>query len=349
MMSTPVRVDFAHLLRMSDDTGLLEHARGATPRREHGYCLDDVARGLVVLGRERDPSPTAIRLAQVYLAFTAHAQAADGSFHNRLSYDRRFTDKPAVGDWWGRAMWGLGTVAARSPLPWHREEAMACFDRGATQRSRYPRTMAFAALGAGEVLDRHPDHGAARELLTACMAMAGRPQADPEWPWPDRRLHYANALLAEQLLVGGEHLADERLLADGLYLLEWLLDNETRDGHLSVAPAGGWRSPQPRPGFDQQPIEVAALADACARAYRLTGDARWATGVRLAVDWFTGDNDLGVPMLDVGTGGGFDGLGATAASTNQGAESTLALLSTLQHGRGLPATDRTTDKALSAL
>jgi hypothetical protein len=179
------------------------------------------------------------------------------------------------------------------------------------------------------------------------MAMAGRPAADPRWPWPQPRLEYANAILAEQLLIGGRQLADDTLVADGLRLLEWLLDTESRDGHLSVVPAGGWRSQAPRPRHDQQPIEVAALADACARAYALTGDERWTVGVRRAVAWFTGDNDLGVPMIDVGTGGGFDGLGRDAVSTNQGAESTLALLSTLQHGRRLTDAEAPADWAMS--
>jgi hypothetical protein len=330
-------IDFAHLFRLSDDTGLLEHARGATPRREHGYCLDDVARGLVVLGREPDPSPEMLRLTHCYVAFTTHAQSASGEFRNRLSYDRRWIDVPGTGDWWGRALWGLGTVAARIGPGWMREDAMVGFDLGATTRSRDPRARAFAVLGAGEVLDYNPDHHGARDLLSSCMAMAGRPGDDPRWPWPERRLEYANAVLAEQLLVGGEHLDDEELVEDGLQLLEWLLRMETRDGHLSVTAAGGWSPLEPRLHYDQQPIEVAALADACVRAARLTGDEGWTFGVRRAVGWFTGDNDLGVPMIDVGTGGGFDGLGQSAASTNQGAESTLALLSTLQHARDVPA------------
>lgn len=348
MTGSPGGIDFSHLVRLSDDVGLLEHARGAVPRREHGYCLDDVARGLVVLGREPTPAPTLVRLTDCYLAFTAHAQGGDGGFRNRLGYDRRWLDAPGTGDWWGRALWGLGTVAARDSLPWHREAALAGFTLGATRHSRYPRAMAFAALGAGEVLTRYPEHSAARELLTACMTAAGRPRSNPDWPWPEPFLDYANALLAEQLIVGGACLADSGLLADGLLLLDWLLDTQTRDGRLSVTPAGGWHPPQPRRRYDQQPIEVAALADACARAYALTGEPRWAAGVHLAVAWFTGDNDLGVPMIDPATGGGLDGLGATAASTNQGAESTLALLSTLQHGRDLRAVARPVEWATSA-
>jgi len=117
--------------------------------------------------------------------------------------------------------------------------------------------------------------------------------------------------------------------------LSWLYRVETRTGHLSVVPAGGWAAGDPRPGFDQQPIEVSTLADAFARALTISGDRRWADAVRLSIAWFRGDNDLGKPMIDADTGGGCDGLGRVAPSQNQGAESTLALVSTLQHERTL--------------
>lgn len=333
-VSGPVLV-FEHLLRLSDDTGLLEHARGAIPRRECGYCVDDVARGLVVLGRHSDLPGELRRLLERYLAFVAHAQDGGGRFHNRLGYGRDWRDRPGTGDWWGRALWGLGTVAARGATPWVRQQALECFGLGATQRSNWPRAMAFAALGAAEVLDRHPDHQGARTLLKAGAAVVGRPGPDPDWPWPEARLGYANAVLAEALIAGGQHGHDDDMISDGLRMLDWLLRCETRGGHLSPVPVGGWRPPQPRPGYDQQPIEVAALVDACARALVLTADVRWAAGVRRGMSWFAGDNDRGVPMADAGTGGGFDGLGATEVSINQGAESTLALLSTLQWQRTL--------------
>jgi hypothetical protein len=334
-MSTVPAPVFDHLLRLSDDTGLLEHARGAIPRREHGYCLDDVARGLVVLGREPDPPAELRRLTERYLAFVTQAQGGNGAFRNRLGYDRRWQDAPGTGDWWGRALWGLGTIAARSCDPWVRDEALTSFELGATQRSSAPRAMAFALLGVAEVLDRYPDHEGATALLKDGAEAAGRPGPDPDWPWPEPRLGYANAVLAEVLIIAGRYGHDDTLAADGLRLLEWLLRTETVDGHLSLAPAGGWRSPEPRPAFDQQPIEAAALVDACARALAVTGDEYWAASIRRGVAWFQGDNDGGVPMMDTGTGGGLDGLGRAGANINQGAESTLALLSTLQHGRSL--------------
>ncbi|HTN80335.1 MAG TPA: hypothetical protein VMK16_11715, partial [Acidimicrobiales bacterium] len=147
---------------------------------------------------------------------------------------------------------------------------------------------------------------------------------------------YANAVIPESLIAAGSLLQRPAVLRRGLDLLGWLLDHETRDGHFSVTPAGGAAPGARRPAFAQQPIEVAALADACVRAARLDGDnPAWAAGVERAVAWFHGDNDGGHVMWDPMTGGGFDGLEAHGPNRNQGAESTLALLSTLQHARSL--------------
>jgi len=326
---------FRHLRRMSDSTGLLEHARGPIPLREHGYCVDDVSRGLLIVCREPDPDGALTDLADIYLTFLAHAQNDEGAFHNRLGYDRVWHDTPELRDWWGRALWGLGTAASRGPTPWIRQVALECFEAGAIRRSPFSRSMAFAALGAAEVLDAHPGHTAASELLADAAKMFGRPRSDSAWPWPEDRLTYGNAVVPEVLMAAGNALGDPGLLEDGLRLLEWLLDSETHDGHLSLTPVGGWGNGEERPGFDQQPIEAAGMADACARAFGLTGDPRWLLGVRSAVDWFLGDNDANVSMLDEDSGGGCDGLLPGGRNGNQGAESTLALLSTLQHGRRL--------------
>jgi len=131
----------------------------------------------------------------------------------------------------------------------------------------------------------------------------------------------------------GQRLGDPRALEIGLRLLGWLLDVEVWDGHLSPTPTHGWSRGEPRPAFDQQPIEAAAIADACVRAFSLTSDARWNEGLRLAIGWFLGDNDSTVDLIDPETGGASDGLGPAGCSLNQGAASTLALISTLQHGR----------------
>lgn len=330
-MPTPAP-PFEHLLRLTDDTGLMEHARGAVGRRQHAYCVDDAARGLVVISREPDPSPALTRAGECYLGLLAHAQTPDGASHNRLSFERRFEDQPDLGDSWGRALWGFGTAAARHRDPWLRAGALDCFEQGAAARSISSRAMAYAALGAADVLTVRPGHAPALALLQAA-ADRIEPAASRQsssWPWPEPRLAYANALLPEALIAAGAGLADEAMTLRGLELLGWLLDLETRGSRLSLTPVGGWSPGDPRPAFDQQPIEASALAEACARASAVSADPRWPTGVRLAAGWFLGDNDLGVAMHDPATGGGYDGLTPGGPNTNQGAESTLALIATLQ-------------------
>ena len=178
-----------------------------------------------------------------------------------------------------------------------------------------------------------PDNASARALLSdAADAMTGLSH-HPGWPWPEPRLTYANAVLPEAMIAAGSALDRPVLQRRGLDLLEWLLARETQHGHLSVTPVGGSGREDLGPGFDQQPIEAAALADACARALDVDGDQRWRDGITAATDWFLGGNDGGVLMWDAHTGGGFDGLQRSGANLNQGAESTLAFLSTMQHAR----------------
>jgi hypothetical protein len=330
-----VRPRFDHLARLTDEQGLFEHARYSTPRPEHGYCLDDAARALVVVCREPGPDPPLQRLGHIYLRFVLAALQPDGRCRNRMDAHGRWTDEPGLGDWWGRALWGLGVAAIHAPTEGMRTRALYGFRNAARQRSPHTRAMAFAALGAGELLSQHPGEPAAQSLLhdSANRIVAGVDAST--WPWPEPRLTYANGSLVEALLLAGSALPDVSLLSRGLYLLRFLSRVETRDGHLSVTPTGGRGPHDPSPGFDQQPIEAAALADACARAHALTSDPSSLITLRLAWLWFLGDNDSNSPMLDAATGAGFDGLERDGHNLNQGAESTLAMLSTAQHARRL--------------
>ncbi len=330
---------YDHLIRMSDQRGLFEHAWYSDPRRDHGYCVDDIARGLIVLCREPDASPILRRLGRRYLDFTLAAVQPNGTCHNRMNSAGRWTDSPGLGDWWGRALWGLGVAAAQAPTAAMRGRSLLGFRTLARSRSPHLHAMAFAALGAGELLRARPEEISARELLrdSTAVIMSERSGAElptADWPWPEDRLRYANGSLVEALLLAGTELPDPAALAHAFHLLDFLLRTESVDGHLSVTPVGG-RGPGDRsPAFDQQPIEVAALADACARAAEGSRDPRWTAGVGLAWAWFAGHNDADTPMVDH-RGGGFDGLQQGGRNLNQGAESTLAVLSTAQHARRL--------------
>jgi hypothetical protein len=181
---------------------------------------------------------------------------------------------------------------------------------------------------------------AAHALLGVAAAGLGRASRGRAWPWPEPRLTYANAALADARIAAGVELGDDRLLDEGLELLDWLVGIETRGEHFSFTPAGGWEPGEARPGFDQQPIEAAAMADACARAFDATGDPVWAERAQLAAAWFLGRNDVGVPLLDARTGGCRDGLERDGVNENEGAESTIALIGALQQARRLQAAAR---------
>jgi hypothetical protein len=326
---------FDHLLALSDEHGLFEHARHDVPRPEHGYCIDDESRALVVLCREATLTPPLQVLADRMLGLVAAAITPDGLAHNRHDASGAWTDKAGLDDCWGRALWGLGFAVAHAPDAEMRDVALTAFLRAVDRRPTHRRPLVFAALGAGELLLARPEVTGARTLLRQFAGTIMALPSTPSWRWPAPRLTYSNGSVAEAMIVAGQALGDEAVVGRGLVLLDFLLSLETRDGHLSVTPVGGRGRHDAVPAFDQQPIEVAALADACARAWTVTRDDRWRDGIDLAIGWFLGDNDALTPMVDLASGAGYDGLEANGRNDNRGAESTIAALSTFQQAARL--------------
>lgn len=334
-MTTRLRaMSFAHLADLSDGRGLYEHASHDIPRPEHGYCLDDVARALVVVVRAGRGTALTRQLTETYLRFVEEAVGADGSARNRMAVDGGWTQPAAMGDWWGRAVAAAGLVASTGPSLGIRVRASRVFARASRQTPLDVRTAAFAVIGAAEMLVGHPGSGAARTILARGLAVL--PQTPVAgWNWPEDRLRYANATLAEALIAAGHATSDRELVRRALGFLDFLLSRESPEGHLSVTGHGGSAAGDLGRQFDQQAIEVSAMADACARAFRLTGDPRWYRGVRMAWDWFEGHNDSGCAMIDPATGAGYDGLEAGGRNENRGAESTISALNTFQRAAEL--------------
>lgn len=321
---------FEHLASMSDDLGMWEHAELLAPRPAHGFCTDDNARALIVLSRETTRSDDLDALADTSLRFVLDAGTGDGRFHNRRRHDGTWLDEVGSDDAQGRAWWALGVAARNGRSPRIRAEAVAAFDDCARFDSPdHLRPHAFAVLGAVDLLVVAPDHAGARGLLGRSIDRLAQAAAHHD-PWFETRLTYDNARLPEALIAGGVALGEADLVDTGLRFLAWLVDVETTRGHFSFVPAAGWAPGEPRPGFDQQPIEAVAMAEACHRAWAVTGDEWWrAQGLR-AVRWFVGDNDTGGVLYDDRTGGTRDGLMVDRVNENQGAESTLAGLAALQ-------------------
>lgn len=324
---------FDHILSMSGPLGTYEHANLDRPRLEHGLCADDVSRVLVCLLREDELSDELATLATTSLSYLAQSLDRHGRVRNRRALTGVWSGHHSRDDCWGRTIRAFGAAVHLGRDPMMRTTAAEMFVRASHGRARHVRSMAFAALGAAWVLKAIPDDAIARSLAIDAAKMLDKPEISDEWRWIEPRLTYANATLPGALIAVGQGLGDSQMVRSGTRKLSWLLEAESRTGHLSVAPAGGRGPDDPDRGFDQQPIEVAALAEACAIAAGVTGDSSWCEGVELAAAWFHGRNDLAAVMFDETTGAGFDGLTATGPNYNQGAESTCALIETLQLAR----------------
>jgi hypothetical protein len=321
----PLIARYDHLLLLIDDTGILEHSKYGIPRRDHGYTVDDAARALIVLC-DAQPRPHLESAIPVLLGFVMHALEPNGRFHNRLGYDRRWRDVYGSDDTQGRAIWALGVARTSAPRPEWRAAARSALESARIPKSPHLRPHAYAALGAHALWRVHPED----EKVTAILESAAARFEEALQPWPEPRLSYANGRLPDAMLAMGEMLDRQDLIDRGLEALAWLDETETRDGHYSFTAVGGWEPGEPRPGFDQQPIEAAAIAGAAQRAWNLTADRRWHDAVLRAASWLSGDNDIGVALYDPATGACRDGLTSTGANENRGAESTIAGLAVLQ-------------------
>jgi len=329
------RPRFDHLRRLTTHLGIWEHACLTTPRPEHGYCTDDNARALIVICRQPETSPGLEGLAEIYLKFLKDAQLPGGEFHNRRRRDGAWVDKVGSDDSQGRALWAGGSVAHRGSTPFMRQAGLHLFARSSEFDSPFARANAYAVLGAAEMIQASPESEPAWKILERCAGRIPVAPHDANSPWPEERLTYDNARIPEALLAAAACTGDDFLLDTGLHLLEWLVATETRGDYFSFTPVGGWAPGEQRPGFDQQPVEAAAMADACSRAFSLTADERWKDLVERAVRWFVGDNDGAVVLYDAETGGCRDGLTPEGTNQNQGAESTLAALAALQQAQVL--------------
>lgn len=323
---------FDHLRRLTDRAGLWQHARFSTPRIEHGFSTDDNARALVVVARQASLSGGLADLGATYLGFVLEARTETGAFRSRRAADGVWQDRDGSDDSddsQGRAWWGLGATAHSAPTEWMRRAGADAFATCTTFDSTHLRANAYAALGAVGMLGVDPEHAAARDLLERTSGVI-TDTATSSIPWPEERITYDNARLPDALMAAGTSLGDRRMVGVGLRLLEWLVTTETIGSHFSFAPTGGWSIGEPRPGFDQQPIEAWAMADACRRAWVITENELWRVRALRAARWLMGVNDTGMPLYDPGSGATFDGLQPESIDENQGGESTLAGIATLQ-------------------
>ena len=330
--------EWSHVQRMTDGTGMLQHAIFSVPRYSDGYCLDDNARALLLTALVEEAGTedkVAVRaLASKYLAFVSHAfDAEHACFRNMMSYSREWLEERGSDDSHGRALWALGTVIGRAGDPGRQSLAGQLFHgvlpTVVTMTS--PRAWAYSLLGIDEYLRAFQGDTsvqAVRTHLAQRLLSIYRQTSTREWPWFEDRVTYANARLSQALIVSGARMDDDDMTACGEQSLNWLVSiQSSKSGFFSpIGSNGFYVRGGAKAQFDQQPIEASGMVSACLAAYRVTGAELWRSHAEWAFRWFLGENELHRMTYDAGTGGCLDGLHADRANDNQGAEATLSFL-----------------------
>lgn len=339
--ATLPEIDLRQLHRLTDDTGIFQHAMFAAPDPNHGYCIDDNARALIaalLYGDLRGHDEREVPLTR-YLSFLAYAfNDKTQRFRNFMGYDRRWLEDEGSPDSQGRTIWALGLAVRLAPDEMARGLARNLLKKAlpATEQLAFLRSRAFALIGLCEYLLAQPEDDHARRVARTHaqhLFEAWQRAASDDWPWWEDVVTYDNAKLPHAMMLAGRTLDRPEMIEPACRALTWLLDVQTaEDGHLSIIGNDGWlRRDGHRARFDQQPLEAYALVHACLLAARTTGESAWLEHAWRCFEWFRGDNDLGVPLYHEDTGGCQDGLLPDGANMNQGAESTLAyLLSVLE-------------------
>lgn len=338
-----------HLFRMSDSTGIFQHASFTVPNFAEGYCTDDNARALVLalmLQRLGCGSPRLDAQAATYAAFLNHAfDRSSGRFRNFMSFDRRWLEEVGSEDCQGHALWALGLCVSQAGQGSFQRLAAELFEQALPVAAEFtsPRAWAFTLIGIHEYLRRLSGDRRAnqiRESLTAKLKQRYADAATEDWHWFEEVVSYANAKLPHAMILSGRCMKDAAMLELGLDSLRWLVRIQTSPAgsFRPVGSNGFYRRGQQPAQYDQQPIEAQATVSACIEAYHATDDPGWVAEARRAFEWFLGRNDLGMALYDAGTGGCRDGLHVDRLSQNQGAESTLAFLLALTETQALQNT-----------
>lgn len=322
-----------HLKRLTDDTGLFQHAMFTIPDRANGYTTDDNARAAMAMTKyyAQYPEPEALRLLGIYLSFILHSQNSDGSIRNFMNFNRTWRKDEPASDALGRVLWAFGTIIAQPPSPSYLSIVKDCFDKSVEQvQKQYPRSIAYSILGMSDYLKQFPGAGdIKRQIEIAADGLVNRYKKSnyPDWQWYEDVLAYDNAVLPHSLFVAGLTLESKKYLEIAEKTCEFLLENTFNGEHFSFIGCDGWyKRGRTRAAFDQQPLEAAGTVMMLRAAYDATENDYFLTLQRKAFDWFLGENDLHMPLYDFRTKGCCDALTATGINDNQGAESMLSFL-----------------------
>ncbi len=322
----------SHIRRMTDFTGLLQHAKYGIPNFKEGYCLDDNSRALIMMlmTYQQFKSKEALDLLPVYLSYVHYMQHDDGSFHNFLSFNHQYLDEKGSEDSFGRTIWALGFLINSSPNSSYREFAEDLFKCSIPHIKdlKYIRGIANTLIGLAFYLKAHPSNErmmSELEQLTTYMVRAYQNCKSSDWHWFENEMTYDNAILPLALLHSADISGNEEVKKTALEALYFLEKTTLDKGFFCPVGNNGWlQKGKSKPVFDQQAIETMAMVLMYYQAWHLTQKPEMLNKMNRCFMWFHGHNELRIPLYDPETGGCCDGLQPGKLNRNQGAESALA-------------------------
>jgi glycosyltransferase involved in cell wall biosynthesis len=323
-----------HVKRMTDDTGIIQHAKFGIPNLKEGYCLDDNARALlmVLMAHKQMKHPLALDLLPIYLSYIHYMQNEDGTFRNFLSFRRDFLDEQGSEDSFGRTIWALGYLLGNAPNDAYFQSGKEIFFAAVPnfEKLRSIRSIANAIIGICYYLNSSPNDEEMTERLrslTGKLVSQYKDHRSENWHWFEELLAYDNAMLPLSLLHAAGILNDESVAATAMESLVFLSGITMKDGCFSPVGNQGWHVKDCSPSmFAQQPLDALAMVLMFHQAFHLTKDKSWLNKLYTSFMWFLGDNDLRMCLYDFETKGCCDGLESYGVNRNQGAESTLSYL-----------------------
>ena len=323
-----------HIRRMTDDTGLLQHAKFGIPNFKEGYCLDDNARALLmaVMAYRQEKHLQVLELLPVYLSYIHYMQNEDGTFRNFLSYNRNFLDEVGSEDSFGRTIWALGYLLKYPTTEMHYRSGREIFLNASPnfEKLEHIRGIANTIIGISNYLETNADDDHMKKILRNLafkLVNQYRSYSTKGWKWFEETMTYDNAVLPLCLLHVGEILKDDAVLSAGMESMDFLSEVCLKNGYLSVIGNEKWFAKDGEQSvFAQQPIDAMMMVLLYQKAFSLTGDERYLRNIQTSYMWFLGENDLQLHLYDRDTKGCFDGLESYGVNSNQGAESSLAYL-----------------------
>jgi len=322
-----------HIKRLTDTTGILEHANYSVPDYKEGYCLDDNARALmlVLTAYESGTDDKAIGLADTYLRYIKLMQKEDGQFHNDMSFDKKFLDETGSEDSFGRTIWAIGHLVRMAPNDSHFQFAKDVFFRSMPhfEKVKSIRAIASIIIGLCNFLRRYPDNENIMHILndlTLKLTRQYQDEADGDWRWFEPVLCYDSAILPLALWYAYSATRNKEIYSIAAESTAFIDRATSKKGHMSLVGNAWYYKGHSMPAQGQQPIDAMAMVMMYQKAFIVTKDEAYHQKMRTAFTWFTGNNDLHIPLYDEESKGCCDGLEERCVNRNQGAESTISYL-----------------------